>query len=91
MKKTSDDELTLELTKNPDILKGLCERKQNSPTQNKPIIIGFCAESENLIENAKTKIAQKGCDYLIANDISRKISDSHQMITKFQFWIKMET
>lgn len=33
MKKTSDDELTLELTKNPDILKGLCERKQNSPTQ----------------------------------------------------------
>lgn len=72
MKKTSDDEITLELTKNPDILKGLCERKQNSPTQNKPIIIGFCAESENLIENAKTKIAKKGCDYLIANDISRK-------------------
>ena len=72
MKKTSDDELTLELTKNPDILKGLCERKQNSQTQNKPIIIGFCAESENLIENAKTKIAKKGCDYLIANDISRK-------------------
>ena len=72
MKKTSDDELTLALTKNPDILKGLCERKQNSPTQNKPIIIGFCAESENLIENAKTKIAKKGCDYLIANDISRK-------------------
>ena len=37
-----------------------------------PIIIGFCAESENLIENAKTKIRKKGCDYLIANDISRK-------------------
>ena len=37
-----------------------------------PLIIGFCAESENLIENAKTKIRKKGCDYLIANDISRK-------------------
>lgn len=72
MKKTSDDEITLELVKNPDILKGLCERKQNSAEQNKPIIIGFCAESENLIENAKAKIAKKGCDYLIANDISRK-------------------
>lgn len=35
-------------------------------------IVGFCAESENLIENAKAKIANKGCDYLIANDISRK-------------------
>ncbi|MBQ1612851.1 MAG: bifunctional phosphopantothenoylcysteine decarboxylase/phosphopantothenate--cysteine ligase CoaBC, partial [Alphaproteobacteria bacterium] len=39
---------------------------------NKPLIVGFCAESENLIENAKSKIEKKGCDYLIANDISRK-------------------
>lgn len=37
-----------------------------------PLIIGFCAESENLIENAKEKIKKKGCDFLIANDISRK-------------------
>ena len=36
------------------------------------IVVGFCAESENLIENAKEKISKKGCDYLIANDISRK-------------------
>ena len=36
-----------------------------------PIIVGFCAESENLMENAKAKIEKKGCDYLIANDISR--------------------
>lgn len=66
MKKTSDDEITLTLVKNPDILKELCEKKTHQT------IIGFCAESENLIENAKEKIAQKGCDYLIANDISRK-------------------
>ncbi len=37
----------------------------------KPIIVGFCAESENLMENAKEKIEKKGCDYLVANDISR--------------------
>lgn len=66
MKKTSDDEITLTLVKNPDILKELCEKKTHQT------IIGFCAESENLIENAKEKIAKKGCDYLIANDISRK-------------------
>lgn len=60
------DEMVLTLVKNPDILKSICEKK------NKAIIVGFCAESENLLENAKEKIAKKGCDYLIANDISRK-------------------
>ena len=35
-------------------------------------VAGFCAESENLLENAKAKIQKKGCDFLIANDISRK-------------------
>lgn len=66
MKKTSDNELTLTLVKNPDILKEISLAKKNQK------IVGFCAESENLIENAKAKIANKGCDYLIANDISRK-------------------
>lgn len=66
MKKTAEDNLTLELVKNPDILKGLCEKKTSQ------IIVGFCAESENLLENAKEKIQKKGCDFLVANDISRK-------------------
>lgn len=66
MKKTSEDNLTLELVKNPDILKGLCEKKTSQ------IVVGFCAESENLLENAKEKIQKKGCDFLVANDISRK-------------------
>ena len=82
MKKADDVEsITLELVKNPDILQTLCQKKskvaaginlQETESQNSPIIVGFCAESENLIENAKTKISKKGCDYLIANDISRK-------------------
>ena len=46
--------------------------KEISNIDCKAKIIGFCAESENLLENAKIKIKQKGCDYLIANDISRK-------------------
>ncbi len=64
MKKTSEDKISLELVKNPDILKGLSGASAT--------IVGFCAESENLIENAKIKMQKKGCDYLVANDISRK-------------------
>lgn len=64
MKKTSEDKISLELVKNPDILKSI--------STSSAIVVGFCAESENLIENAKTKIKNKGCDYLVANDISRK-------------------
>ena len=67
IKKTSDEEITIELIKNPDILKNICEHKSENQ-----IIVGFCAESENLLDNAKEKLAKKGCDYLIANDISRK-------------------
>lgn len=65
IKKGAENEITLELVKNPDILKEISKIDGIK-------IVGFCAESENLIENAKKKIQDKGCDYLIANDISRK-------------------
>lgn len=65
MKKTSDDEVSIQLVKNPDILKEISSKKTIQT------VVGFCAESENLLENAKEKILKKGCDYLIANDISR--------------------
>ena len=64
--KGDNNDLTLSFTPNPDILKEICEMKP------KATIVGFCAESENLIENAKVKIQKKGCDFLVANDISRK-------------------
>ena len=53
IKKTDADMITLELVKNPDILKELCAQKTTQ------IVVGFCAESENLIENAKEKIQKK--------------------------------
>ena len=64
MKKGEKDSLTIELVKNPDILQEISGKGV--------LAVGFCAESENLIENAKEKIQKKGCDYLVANDISRK-------------------
>ena len=67
MKKgANDNNLILELTQNPDILKEISAMDSNAK------IVGFCAESENLLENAKIKIQKKGCDLLVANDISRK-------------------
>lgn len=66
MKKGDSDTITLELVKNPDILHNLCEKKTHQT------IVGFCAESENLLKNAQEKINKKGCDFLVANDISRK-------------------
>ena len=66
IKKTSEDEVQLTLVKNPDILAQISQKYPSSK------VIGFCAESENLLEYAKTKIQKKGCDFIIANDISRK-------------------
>lgn len=65
-KKTAQEEISVELVKNPDILKEISAKKKESQ-----LVVGFCAESENLLEFAKEKIQKKGCDYLIANDISR--------------------
>jgi len=68
IKKTGEN-LILELVENPDILKLMSEEKKENQT-----VIGFCAESSDLIENAKKKIDTKNCDYIIANDISAKNS-----------------
>lgn len=62
--KKQDDEFTLQLTKDTDILRELGKLKT------KQILVGFAAESENLIENAKAKITSKNLDYIVANDIS---------------------
>ncbi len=56
--------LSLELVRNPDILAELCREKGSR------VIVGFAAESHDVIESARRKIARKGCDLLVANDVS---------------------
>lgn len=65
--KKNGESLTIELIENPDILKEMCKIKKENQT-----VIGFCAESQNLIDNAKAKIINKNCDFICANDISKK-------------------
>ncbi len=66
IKKTGNN-LIIELVENPDILLEISKHKSLNQ-----IVVGFCAESENLLNNAKNKIHKKGCDYICANDISKK-------------------
>lgn len=63
------EELNLSLVANPDILAETVKRLIGSAT--KAVVVGFAAEASNDLESlAKIKLAAKGCDYLIANDIS---------------------
>lgn len=69
IKKTGDDDgLTLHLQKNPDILASVKERRRD--THRPRVVVGFAAESENLIAHAREKLERKGLDLLVANDIT---------------------
>ncbi|MXQ12006.1 bifunctional phosphopantothenoylcysteine decarboxylase/phosphopantothenate--cysteine ligase CoaBC [Microvirga makkahensis] len=56
----------LSLAENPDILATVSHLPQNRPA----LMVGFAAETENVIEHARQKLAKKGCDLIVANDVS---------------------
>jgi phosphopantothenoylcysteine decarboxylase/phosphopantothenate--cysteine ligase len=58
--------MTLELEATPDILKELCLRKESQ------IMVGFAAETENVLENARQKLVAKNLDAIVVNDVSRE-------------------
>ena len=64
--KKNDAELTLVLEKNPDILKELGEMKQPHQT-----LVGFAAETQNLLQYAQGKLEKKNLDMIVANDVSK--------------------
>jgi phosphopantothenoylcysteine decarboxylase/phosphopantothenate--cysteine ligase len=63
--KKSDSNMTVEFVRNPDILKGLGEKKREDQ-----VLCGFAMETENLLENAKKKLEGKHCDLLAANNLN---------------------
>jgi phosphopantothenoylcysteine decarboxylase / phosphopantothenate---cysteine ligase len=56
----------LSLTENPDILATISHRTEGRPA----LMVGFAAETEQVVEHAKQKLARKGCDLIVANDVS---------------------
>ena len=59
--------LSLDMTRNPDILALLGQTKKDHPC----VLVGFAAETQNLLENAQKKITAKNLDMIVANDVSR--------------------
>ncbi|HEY2531536.1 MAG TPA: bifunctional phosphopantothenoylcysteine decarboxylase/phosphopantothenate--cysteine ligase CoaBC [Xanthobacteraceae bacterium] len=66
IKKQQGQAPTLTLVENPDILSTIGHRKSGRPR----LVIGFAAETDDVIANGKAKLAKKGCDWIIANDVS---------------------
>lgn len=64
IKKDGRDELTVRLVKNPDVV------AQVARIAERPFVVGFAAETENLLDNARAKLARKQLDVVIANDVS---------------------
>lgn len=66
IKKESGSDLTLILTENPDIAKAVGEQKKPGQT-----LVGFAAETDNLLKNAKSKLGKKKLDLIVANDVTK--------------------
>ncbi len=66
IKKGASGPPPLALTENPDILAALAAAGNRRPA----LVVGFAAETENVVANARRKRAKKGCDWILANDVS---------------------
>ena len=56
----------LRLTENPDILSRIAQRSNDRPA----LVVGFAAETDDIVENARLKLKRKRCDWILANDVS---------------------
>lgn len=56
----------LAMVENPDVLKAIATRRQKRPA----LVVGFAAETEKVVDHAREKLARKGCDMIVANDVS---------------------
>ena len=66
LKKNGKGAPVLRLVENPDILARISARGNDRPA----LVVGFAAETENVVANARNKRARKGCDWILANDVS---------------------
>jgi phosphopantothenoylcysteine decarboxylase/phosphopantothenate--cysteine ligase len=66
MKKSASGGLSLQFAENPDILAHVAAKTSGRPK----LVIGFAAETENVVAYAKDKLARKKCDLIVANDVS---------------------
>ncbi len=68
IKKNINDSRIIQIEENLDILSYISKNNKNRPK----VVVGFSAETENVIKNSKIKIKEKHCDFIVANDVSKK-------------------
>ena len=66
LKGGAEDKVALQLVENPDILKSIGTKKKDRPR----LVIGFAAETSDVEKHGRAKLARKGCDWIVANDVS---------------------
>lgn len=66
LKKSKDGLPVLEFAENPDILAGVSQMREGRPG----LVVGFAAETDDVEAHATAKRARKGCDWIVANDVS---------------------
>jgi phosphopantothenoylcysteine decarboxylase / phosphopantothenate---cysteine ligase len=66
-KKPGEDAMVLPLVKNPDILEAICLHPHRPA-----LVVGFAAETENALVNARKKQKQKGCDWIVVNEVNQE-------------------
>jgi phosphopantothenoylcysteine decarboxylase/phosphopantothenate--cysteine ligase len=66
IKRNASGSPEISLTQNPDILKTIAAHKSKRPA----LVVGFAAETENIVKHARDKLAKKGCDLIVANNVS---------------------
>lgn len=64
--KGADDNLAMQLVENPDVLRHISNKKKKRPR----LVVGFAAETTDVERHAEAKLARKGCDWIVANDVS---------------------
>jgi phosphopantothenoylcysteine decarboxylase/phosphopantothenate--cysteine ligase len=65
LKKVNGKPANIELVENPDVLATIARHKRRPQ-----LVVGFAAETEKLLEHARAKLKSKGCDWIVANDVS---------------------
>lgn len=76
IKKTNKESLSFFMVKNPDILKTISTMEEGRPN----LVVGFAAETDNIVKNAKKKLIEKQCDWIIANDVSNVFGSEYNKV-----------
>ena len=81
IKKAASDSMTLDLARNPDILQEVAAVRTKDPALERLIVVGFAAETQNLVENGQKKLIEKNLDLVVANPVPESFAGDESQAT----------